>query len=153
MPERISRLTSAILWLIAGITVLFALIFFLGGVIPGTEGTRYEEPKITGAFIIFAYTLLAAALLITLVFAVRSFILKPVNVRKILTGTAIAVVMAGVAMLLADNTLLDLPHYRGGDNTPRTLFLADTGLFIAYFMLGTAIALIIYSVVSHQFKK
>ena len=40
-----------------GLTVIFAILFYIGGVVPGTEGTRYEEPKVTNSFIVYAYIL------------------------------------------------------------------------------------------------
>ena len=41
-----------------------------------------------------------------------------------------------IAALMADNTVLDLPHYKGSDNVPRTLFWTDVGLYVAYFLLA-----------------
>jgi hypothetical protein len=136
-----------------GLTAIFALIFFIGGVVPGTEGTRYEEPKITNSFIIYAYVLLCIAILITLFFTVRNFMLNPKGLRLSLIALGISVVLIGIAALLADNTVLDLPYYKGSDNVPRTLFWTDVGLFVAYFLLALAFLAIIYSVISRYFKK
>ena len=44
MPVKINKLTLILLWVLMGLTAIFAVIFFIGGVVPGTEGTRYEEP-------------------------------------------------------------------------------------------------------------
>jgi len=153
MSAKINKLTLILLWVLMGLTVIFAVIFFIGGVVPGTEGTRYEEPKITNSFIIYAYVLFGIALLITLFFSVRNFVLNPKGLRLSLITLVIGVVLIGIAALLADNTVLDLPHYKGKDNVPRTLFLTDVGLFLAYFMLALAFLAIIYSVISRYFKK
>ena len=153
MSAKINKLTLILLWVLMGLTVIFAVIFFIGGVVPGTEGTRYEEPKITNSFIIYAYVLFGIALLITLFFSVRNFLLNPKGLRLSLITLVIGVVLIGIAALLADNTVLDLPHYKGKDNVPRTLFLTDVGLFLAYFMLALAFLAIIYSVISRYFKK
>ncbi|MCK7536704.1 MAG: hypothetical protein MZV63_39945 [Marinilabiliales bacterium] len=64
-----------------------------------------------------------------------------------------AAVLVGLAALLADNTVLDLPYYKGGDNVPSTLFWTDIGLFVAYFLSALAFLAIIYSVISKYFKK
>lgn len=136
-----------------GLTVIFAVIFFLGGVVPGTEGTRYEEPKVTNSFIIYAYILFGITVLLTLFFSVRNFIMNRSNLKGTLITVVAAVVLIGLAALLADNTVLDLPHYKGKDNVPRTLFLTDVGLFVGYFLLGLAFLAIIYSVISKNFKK
>jgi hypothetical protein len=153
MSARINKLTLILLWVLMGLTAIFALIFFIGGVVPGTEGTRYEEPKITNSFIIYAYVLFGIALLITLFFTVRNFVLNPKGLRLSLIALGIGVVLIGIAALLADNTVLDLPHYKGKDNVPRTLFLTDVGLFLAYFLLALSFLAIIYSVISRYFKK
>jgi len=153
MSAKINKLTLILLWVLMGLTVIFAVIFFLGGVVPGTEGTRYEEPKITNSFIIYAYVLFGIALLITLFFTVRNFVLNPKGLRLSLITLVIGVVLIGIAALLADNTVLDLPHYKGKDNVPRTLFLTDVGLYLAYFLLALSFLAIIYSVISRYFKK
>jgi hypothetical protein len=153
MSAKINKLTLILLWVLMGLTAIFALIFFIGGVVPGTEGTRYEEPKITNSFIIYAYVLLGIAILITLFFTVRNFVLNPKGLRLSLIALGVSVVLIGIAALLADNTVLDLPHYKGKDNVPRTLFLTDIGLYVAYFLFALAFLAIIYSVISRYFKK
>ncbi len=153
MSAKINKLTLILLWVLMGLTVIFAVIFFIGGVVPGTEGTRYEEPKITNSFIIYAYVLFGIALLITLFFTVRNFVLNPKGIRLTLIALVIGVVLIGIAALMADNTVLDLPHYKGKDNVPRTLFLTDVGLYLAYFLLALSFLAIIYSVISRYFKK
>jgi hypothetical protein len=153
MSAKINKLTLILLWVLMGLTVIFAVIFFIGGVVPGTEGTRYEEPKITNSFIIYAYVLFGIALLITLFFTVRNFVLNPKGLKLTLIALAISVVLIGIAALMADNTVLDLPHYKGKDNVPRTLFLTDVGLYLAYFLLALSFLAIIYSVISRYFKK
>jgi hypothetical protein len=153
MSAKINKLTLILLWVLIGLTVIFAVIFFIGGVVPGTEGTRYEEPKITNSFIIYAYVLFGIAILITLFFTVRNFVLNPKGLRLSLITLVIGVVLIGIAALLADNTVLDLPHYKGKDNVPRTLFLTDVGLYLAYFLLALSFLAIIYSVISRYFKK
>ena len=153
MSEKITRITSILLWALLGITVIFAILFYVGSVVPGTEGTRYEEPTITNSFIVFAYILLGLTILALVGFALRNYILNPKGLRGLLVALGVAVVLVALAALLADNTVLDLPHYKGSDNIPRTLFWTDIGLFVAYFLLAGAFLTIIYSVVSKYFKK
>jgi hypothetical protein len=153
MSERITKLSSILLWVLMGLTVLFAILFYVGGVVPGTEGTRYEEPKVTNSFIVFAYILLAVTLLMLAFFALRNYVMNPKGLKGMLIALGILAVLIGLAALLADNTVLDLPHYKGSDNVPRTLFWTDIGLYVAYFLLAGAFLTIIYSVVSKYFKK
>lgn len=153
MSEKVNKLSSILLWVLMGITVFFAIVFFVGGVVPGTEGTRYEEPKATNSFIFYAYILFAFTILVTLFFTIRNFILNPRSLKLYVVVIIVTAVLIGLAALLADNTVLDLPHYKGKDNVPRTLFWTDVGLFVAYFLLIIAFLAIIYSVISRYFKK
>jgi len=153
MSEKITRLTSILLWVIMGLTVIFAILFYVGGVVPGTEGTRYQEPKVTNSFIVFAYILLAVTILTLLFFALRNYVMNPKGIRGVLIALGVVAVLIGIAALLADNTVLNLPHYKGSDNVPRTLFWTDIGLYVAYFLLAGAFLTIIYSVISKYFKK
>ncbi len=153
MSEKITKLTSILLWVLMGLTVLFAILFYVGGVVPGTEGTRYEEPKVTNSFIVFAYILFAVTLLVMVFFALRNMVLNPKGVKLALVALGLAAVLVGLAALLADNSVLYLPHYKGGDNVPRTLFWTDVGLYVAYFLLAGAFLAIIYSVISKYFRK
>ncbi len=153
MSEKITRLTSILLWVLMGLTVIFAILFYVGGVVPGTEGTRYQEPKVTNSFIVFAYILLAVTILTLLFFALRNYVMNPKGIRGVLIALGVVAVLIGIAALLADNTVLNLPHYKGSDNVPRTLFWTDIGLYVAYFLLAGAFLTIIYSVISKYFKK
>lgn len=153
MSTKIVRSASILLWTFMVVTVIFALFFYIGGVVPGTEGTRYEEPKATNSFIIYAYILFGISLVLTLFFSIWNFILNPKGLKSAIVLVAGAAILIGLAALLADNTVLSLPHYKGKDNVPTTLFWTDVGLFVAYFLLIIAFLAIIYSVISRYFKK
>src|SRR5512133_3590836 len=102
MSERITKLSSILLWVLMGLTVIFAIIFYVGGVVPGTEGTRYEEPKVTNSFIVYAYILLTVTILVLLFFAVRNYILNPKGLKGMLIALGVVAVLIGLAALLAD---------------------------------------------------
>jgi hypothetical protein len=153
MSVNFNKLTQILSWVLMAFTLIFAVLFYVGGVVPGTEGTRYEQPKVTNSFIIYAYILLGLTLILTIFFTVRNFVLHPKNIRMTLVILVLGIVLIGIAALLANNTVLDLPHYKGKDNVPRTLFLTDVGLYVAYFLLGIAFLAIIYTVISKYFKK
>jgi len=153
MSEKLNKIASILLWVLMGLTVLFAIMFYIGGAVPGTEGTRYEEPRVTNPFIFYAYILFFITVVITLFFGLRNVVQNPKGLKLSLSALGIGIVLIGLAALLADNTVLNLPYYKGNDNVPRTLFWTDVGLFVAYFLLILAILAIIYSVISRYFKK
>jgi len=153
MSENSKKLTMYISWALMALTLVFALLFYVGGVVEGTAGTRYEEPKVTNSFIFYTYILIGITLLLTIFFSVRNLILNPKGLRMSLIALGIGVVLVIIAALLADDTVLNLPHYKGKGNVPRTLFWTDIGLYVAYFLTALAIIAILYSEVSKYFKK
>jgi len=153
MSTRIKKITLYLSWGLMALTVLFAILFYFGGVVKGTEGTRYEQPTVTNSFIVFAYLLLGITALLTLFFSVRNLVLNPKNLKMVLLVLAAGAVLVIIAALLADNSVLNLPHYKGKDNVPRTLFWTGTGLIVAYFLVAIAIIAIFYSEIAKFFKK
>ncbi|MCI0523010.1 MAG: hypothetical protein L0Y37_05065 [Bacteroidales bacterium] len=153
MGAKLKQLTVILSWVLMALTVIFAILFYFGGVVKGTEGTRFEEPTVTNSFIAYAYFLLAVVLLITLFFSIRNMVLNPKGIKMALVALGVGAVLVVIAALLADNTVLDLPHYKGSDNVPRTLFWTDIGLYVAYFLAALAFISIIYSEISKFFKK
>lgn len=153
MSVNSKKFTVYLSWALMALTVIFAILFYFGGVVKGTEGTRYEQPSVTNSFIVYAYFLLALTALLTLYFSIRNMILNPKSLKMALIALGATVVLVLIASLLADNSVLDLPHYKGKDNVPRTLFWTGTGLIVAYFLVAIAIIAIVYSEVSKIFKK
>ncbi len=153
MSEKTKKLTVYLSWALMAITLVFAILFYFGGVVPGTDGTRYEEPLVSNSFIFYTYVLLAITVLLTLFFSVRALVLNPKGLRLTLIALGIGAVLMGIAALLADDTVLNLPHYKGKGNVPRTLLWTDIGLYVAYFLAGLAVIAIFYSEISKYFKK
>jgi hypothetical protein len=153
MSEKINKLATILLWVLMGLTVVFAIFYYMGRVVPGTEGTRYEEPKITNSFIFYAYILFGLTVLVTIFFGLTNLIQNPKGLRVFIVALVAVAVLIGIAALMADNTVLNLPNYKGNDNVPSTLFWTDVGLFVAYFLLILAVLAIVYSMISKYFKK
>lgn len=153
MSEKSTKLTNYLSWALMAITIVYAILFYFGGVVEGTEGTRYEEPKVTNSFIFYTYTLIVITVVLTLFFSIRNLILNPKGLKMTLIALGIGVVLVIFAALLADDTVLDLPHYKGTGNVPRTLFWTDVGLYVAYFLTVIAVIAILYSEISKYFKK
>ncbi len=134
-----------------GITVVLAVIFYAGDVVEGTQG-NLEEPVITETFIHWAYLLMGLAAGLTVIFSVLNLVLNPQGAKKALVAILGTGVVVFVAWLLADDTVLNLPHYTGDDNVPSTLKMVDTGLFTTYLLAGLAVVAIIYSEISRAIR-
>lgn len=152
MSELSSKILKILMWVLMVITIVFALIFYMGNIVPGTEGTRIEEPTITQSFLLWAYVLIFATAGITVIFSIINFIINPKGGKKSLVMLAVGVVVIVVAVLMADDTVLNMPHYDGTGNVPSTLKFVDATLFTAYILVGLAFLSIIYSAVSKLFR-
>ena len=152
MSNLSSKILKILMWVLMGITIVMALIFYVGNVVPGTEGTRIEEPTITQSFLVWAYILFFATAGITVIFSIVNFIKNPKGGKKSLVGLLAAAIIIVVAFLLADDTVLNMPYYDGKDNVPATLKFVDTTMFTTYILAGLAFLSIIVSSVSKMFK-
>lgn len=153
MSNLSNKIVQIILWVLMAVSIIFAVIFYLGSVVDGTEGTRLEEPVITQSFLTWAYILFFATLAITIVFSIINIVVNPKGIKGAIIALIFGAVLITAAFLMSDGTLLDLPHYSGKDNIPSTLKFVDTVLYSTYILLGLAILSIVYSSVSRLFKK
>ncbi|MDX9929816.1 MAG: hypothetical protein RBS37_08220 [Bacteroidales bacterium] len=152
MSNLSSRLITILLWVLMALTAVLIVIFYAGPVVEGTEGTNYEEPIITNSFLVWAYILLGITVGLTVIFSLIGLFSNPKGAKKSIVALVVVAAVLVVAWLLADDTVLHLPHYTGKDNVPQTLKLVDTGLFTTYLLAGLAILAIIYSEISKVFK-
>jgi hypothetical protein len=151
-----SNLTGKILqiltWVLMAVTVVYAIIFYFGNVIPETAGTRLEEPTITQSFLVWAYILFFLTAGVTVVFSLINFVVNPKGAKKSLVALLAGAVIIVIAFLLSDDTVLNMPFYDGKDNVPSTLKFVDTVLFTSYILVGLAFLSIIWSAISRVFK-
>lgn len=152
MSNLSSKILKILTWVLMAVTIVFAVIFYLGNIVPGTEGTRIEEPTITQSFLVWAYILFLLTAGVTLFFSVVNFVVNPKGAKKSLVGLVAAIAIIVISYLLSDDTLLNMPFYDGKDNVPGTLKFVDTTLFTAYILVGIAFLSIIWSSISRVFK-
>jgi hypothetical protein len=152
MSNLSTKIIKILLWVLMGVTIIFAAIFYLGDVKSGTLGTRIEEPVITQGFLVWTYILFFVTAGITVVFSIMNFVINPKGAKKSIVFVLAAVVVIVLAYLMADDTVLSMPHYDGKDNVPSTLRFVGTGIITAYILVGLAFLAIVYSAISRVFK-
>jgi len=123
---------------------IFAIIFYFGNVVPGTEGTSMQEPVITGKFLILSYIYFAIAALLTIAFPLIYMITHPSKVK----GALISIIAFGGIVLIGYLLGSDAPLASNPDVGATTLKLVDSGLKISYILLALAFIGIIYSEVA-----
>ena len=142
----ISKLSSIVQYVLFGISILLIGLFFFGGVVPGTEGTRHEEPLITNTTLIWAYVLFGIALVMWLGFSVVNLFSDKQRALKALTVLGIMAVIFLLALSLASNEPMR-------ESTEATSKIVGTGLISMYILLGVAVVAILYTEVIKYFKK
>lgn len=153
MSNTTTKILRILTWVLMAITIVFALMFYLGDVKPETVGTRIEEPVVTQSFLVWAYILFFLTIAITVVLSIINSIVNPSGGKKTLIMVLVGIAVIVIAFLMADDTVLNLPFYDGPDNVPGKLKFADTMLYSAYMLIVLAFLAIIGSSVSRLFKK
>ena len=144
MLHNYQRVVSIFLYILMAIGFIFAIIFYFGNVVPGTEGTSMQEPVITGKFLILSYIYFAIAALLTIAFPLIYMITHPSKVK----GALISIIAFGGIVLIGYLLGSDAPLASNPDVGATTLKLVDSGLKISYILLALAFIGIIYSEVA-----
>jgi cellulose synthase/poly-beta-1,6-N-acetylglucosamine synthase-like glycosyltransferase len=152
MYSNLAKIVSYFLYALMVISVVLAVLFYFGKVVPGTEGTNMHEPTITKTFLLWAGILTGLIALLSLVFPIINLVSHPKAAKKTLITIVGVAILIFVAWMLAADAVLDIPQYEGKENVPKILKLAGTGLYTTYILAGLAILSILYSEISKYFK-
>ncbi len=99
----IQRISSIVLYIVAGISVIFAGLYYLGGSVPDTIGTTMEEKNFTSIILVWALILFLITGLVTLVFSFSNILSNPKVVKNFLIVIIIAVVLFVLSYLFASS--------------------------------------------------
>ncbi len=152
MSGKYIKIINYILYALLGVSIILVLLFYLGNVVPGTEGTSMVEPVITETLLRWAYIMAIGAAVITVGFSIFNMIINPKGLKQglfVLLGT---IILFGAAYLLASDEILSIETYEGAGNEPFTLKWTGTGLFATYILAGGAVLSILYAEISKYFK-
>ncbi len=146
---KLSKILSIVLYVLLGVTLVLAGLFFFGGEV---EGAPLATPVYTETFLDWAKILVVAAAVIAILFEVVALVLNPRNAIRTLVSIAVLAIIALVSYALGDGTPLNLIGYTGGDNVPSMLVMSDTFLYSTYFLFGLALLVILYTELSRLFR-
>ncbi len=147
--SKLANILSYVLYGILFITILFTVMFFTGGDVPGEA---YETPVYTDLFINWGYILLFATIGITVIVELVKIVLNPKNAVRSLISFGVLVVIALVSYSLADGTPLKLSGEPSPDNVYSTLKLAGAFIYTTYALLGIIIVVILATEIGKLFK-
>ena len=147
----IQRIATIILYIVAGISVVLAGLYYLGGSVPDTIGTTFEEKNFTSIILIWAVVLFVITGLITLIFSIFNIITDPKVVKNFLIVLGMAVVLIVISYFLASSEPLANLNIK----TPPTasvLKWVGTGLNATYILAFISFLGIIASEVYSAFR-
>lgn len=147
----LTKITSWVLYACLAISVVFAILFYFGGI---SEVTA--EPLYTTLFLNWGYILFFAALAITLVLQLVNFFKKFAQDRvaalKSLGSIVGLVLILVISNAIGDNGILKIPGYDGTYNTPEWSIFTDTVLYSCYFLGAFAVLSIVVTSIVKIFR-
>lgn len=144
MSNTLSKYLNILTYVMIGLTAIFVAMFYLGGEIPNQA---YPTPVYTDILIHWAKTLFFVCAGLSLLFPIIQLVSNPKGAVKGLAGLVGLGLIILIGYSLSDATLLDLPGYTGGDNTPGALQFADTVLYTMYILgVGTVLSIVVTEV-------
>jgi hypothetical protein len=146
---KLSKILSIVLYIILGVTLVFAGLFYFGDEV---EGAAFTTPEYTETFLNWAKILVVGAAGLAIIFEIVNLILNPKNAVRTLISIVILGVIVLVAYSMGDGTPLNIVGYKGSDNVPSMLILGDTFLYTTYILIGGVLLSILYTEVSRLFR-
>jgi len=146
--SKIQKTAITILWLLAGVSIIVAALYYLGGSVNEVTG----EKRFTGIAMIWTLILFIIAGLATIIFSFVNVFTKPKAFKSFLVILCIAVGLGVISYLMASSapiqSLLDINK----DPSANTLRWVGTGLNATYILAIVAFFGIIASEVLRAFK-
>ena len=148
MSNTLQRIISIVLYVLMAIGVVYAILFYAGNKVPGTIGTPYEEPVVTGQMLKLSFIYFVIAGLTALLFPLLFVIAHPGKAKYVLIGVLLFAIILVLGYLLGSATPVET-------TTPisaQGLKLVDAGLKTMVILLGLAFLGILVSEISGIFR-
>jgi FtsH-binding integral membrane protein len=132
------------------IGVVYAILFYTGSKVPGTMGTPFEEPVVTGQMLKLSAIYFVIAAIAALVFPLIFVITHPGKAKYALIGVLIFAIVLVLGYLLGSSTPVETAT--AAPISAQGLKLVDAGLKTAIILLALAFLGIFYSEISSIFR-
>jgi chromate transport protein ChrA len=150
MKNKIQKISSLILWIILGLSLIVALLFYFGGEVPETRRIifGYSQPVFSGLFIDWTLFVLSLCLCLVIFFPLYKWIINfnanPVRALLSIAGFLIIIVLLAITWLIGKGTPLNIINYSGHENTYFWLKLSDMWLYTITILVIVAASLTIF---------
>lgn len=148
MSNTLQRVITISLYILLAIGVIYAILFYGGNKVPGTAGTSYEEPVVTGQMLKLSFVYFIIAAVAALIFPLIFVITHPGKAKYALIGIVIFAVVILVGYSLGSDTPVETTE----SISTQGLKLVDAGLKTLIIMLALAFLGIFYSEISSIFR-
>lgn len=149
MSNTLQRIITISLYVLMAIGVVYAILFYVGNKVPGTEGTSYEEPVVTGQMLTLSFIYFIIAAIASLIFPLIFVITHPDKAKFALIGIVIFAVILLIGYLIGSSQPVPL---KNATITAHGLKLVDAGLKTTFILLIIAFLGIFYSEISSIFR-
>jgi len=146
--SKIQKTALTILWILAGLSVIIAGLYYLGGSVNEVSG----EKRFTSIALVWALILFIIAGLTTLLFSFVNVFSNPKALKNFLIILGIAVVLGLVSYLMASSAPIQSLNDVNLEPSANTLRWVGTGLNATYILAIIAFFGIIASEVLRAFK-
>ena len=148
MSNTLQRIISIFLYILLAIGVVYTIIFYAGNKVPGTAGTPFEEPVVTGQMLKLSFVYFIIAAVVALIFPLIFVITHPGKAKYALIGIVIFAVIILVGYSLGSSAPVETTEVI----STRGLKLVDAGLKTMIIMIALAFLGIFYSEISSIFR-
>ncbi len=148
MSDTLQRIINIFLYLLLAIGVVYAILFYAGSKVPGTAGTNFEEPVVTGQMLKLSFIYFVIAAIAALIFPLLFLITHPGKAKYALIGLVVFAVILVLGYSLGSAT----PVESTVPISVQGLKLVDAGLKTTIILLALAFLGIFYSEISSIFR-
>lgn len=148
MSTTLQRIISIFLYVLLAIGVVYAILFYAGAKVPGTVGTNFEEPVVTGQMLQLSFIYFVIAAVAALIFPLIFVITHPGKAKYVLIGVLIFAVVILVGYALGSSAPVETVK----PISEQGLKLVDAGLKTLIILLALAFIGIFFSEISSIFR-
>lgn len=154
---KVEKITSIILYalVIVSVVVLVICATLTPGSMVLSDGSEAEDPHV-GAMLALNYVLIAIAIVVTIISAANSFMIKLKTDKKgaflALGGMAGLILVMVITYAIADDSMVKLIGYDGDENVGASVKVTTMFLDTSYILLGLGVLSIIASPLIKRMK-
>jgi len=149
MKNKAWKVSNFTLWIILGVSLIIALLFYCGGEVPEAQRIVYDlsQPSFTDLFIGWVFVLLALTFLIIIFGGLYKYVNSDekgsILHTVFLSGGCGLMILLLVTWIVGDGDALKVPGYVGDYNNPFWLKACDMWLYSISILLVIAVGLIV----------